>query len=72
MTDRICALLKSSQTWYSSYDSIFMKKCMSGKGEIIIMKKKFVLWLILLMLLSVTGCTNETADIKTPEAAAAA
>ena len=32
------------------------------------MKKKFVLWLILLMLLSVTGCTNETADIKTPEA----
>lgn len=31
------------------------------------MKKKLVLWLTLLMLLSVTGCTNETADIDAPE-----
>lgn len=30
------------------------------------MKKKLVLWLGLLMLLSVTGCTNETTDIDAP------
>lgn len=31
------------------------------------MKKRIILWLTLLMLLWVTGCTNETADINTPE-----
>lgn len=31
------------------------------------MKKRLVLWLTLLMAFSITGCTNETADIKTPE-----
>lgn len=31
------------------------------------MKKRLVLWLALLMLFSVTGCANETADVKTPD-----
>ncbi len=31
------------------------------------MKKRLVLWLTLLMMFSITGCTNETADIKAPE-----
>lgn len=31
------------------------------------MKKRLVLWLTLLMMLSMTGCTNETSDIKAPE-----
>lgn len=31
------------------------------------MKKRLVLWLALLMLFSVTGCANETADVETPD-----
>lgn len=31
------------------------------------MKKRLVLWLALLMLFSVTGCDNETADVETPD-----
>ena len=31
------------------------------------MKKRLVLWLALLMLLTVTGCANETADVETPD-----
>lgn len=31
------------------------------------MKKRLVVWLALLMLFSVTGCANETADVKTPD-----
>lgn len=31
------------------------------------MKKRLALWLVLLLLFSVTGCTNETADRPTPD-----